>query len=429
MKLDLTNLIIYFLWNLFDIAVIIRYMNHLYGKVSRNKIIFYLTSLLIVIFVTVTMHPTENYVNIFAITSTSLVLLAFYPKNIQRKMLFSFIILVLVSSGPLVVEFISYIILKDKGSESNILVFIQHITFFVLVEFALKLNKSCNKQTNGKILILLLSIPVFSMAAFPCIIKILQNSTLGYKQVAMFGIPIVVIILYTNLMVFYIFERFSESLKVTTEKALLEQQLVMQGSYYEELESVNNRVVRIRHDMKNSLETALYLLQENQLEDAKKYLVEITNGIKDVEKVINTGNSAVDSILNIKFSKIRECRIDITTDIIIPKELKITFEQAVAFLGNIMDNAVEACEALPENQRYIKLKMRYEPHMLFLNLENAMSEENIQASKILKSRKEDKLLHGLGMKNVQKVVEDFQGTMRSEVKDGKFILKAVLYDI
>lgn len=417
------------MWNILDMYIIIRYMNRLYGKMEKPRYIFFLTVALIVLFITVSMNPGNDYLNPVAITMISFILLVFYPPNIQKKILFSTILLTIAGFWGTAACTTVFVFPFTKISRDLLAVYIFHIGFWILLELAPRLNKSNHKTIPHHLWSILLSIPLASIATYWCIILMIFSGNLPHKQAAALGLPMLIIIVYINLMVFFLFDRFSTLVNATTENALLMQQVAFQGQHYQQLEVVHNRIRSIRHDMKNNLQTASYLLENGETHKLREYLNSLTNSIYSVEKVVFTLNPALDSVLNIKIAEMQEYHIKFFSDIIIPQGLKITFEQSVILFGNIMDNAKEACIILPEQERWIRLKISYTSQILFISLQNPLTRLQEQTNETLASPKKDHFLHGLGLKNVKRVVDELHGTMATEFKDNEFQIKIMLYHV
>jgi hypothetical protein len=431
MKAEFTNYLAYFIWNVLDMCIIIRYMDRLYGKVKKHWNIYSVIVTLIILFTTSSMNPGDNYLNLVAITCMSFILLIFYPQNAQKEILFSAILLAIAGFWSVASYFIICVLSTIEIPIDFLTVYICHLGFWILLELAPHLSKSAQRTIPYRLWYLLLSIPVASIGAFWCIILMASKSNLPYKQADALGIPILLILLFINLMVFFLFDRFSTLVNATSENILLLQHVEFQEQHYQQLEFVHNRIRSIRHDMKNSLQMACYLLENGKTQELKEYLGSLTSSINSVEKVVSTLNPALDSVLNIKIAEMKEYHIEIFSDIVIPQGLKITFEQSIILIGNIMDNAKEACILLPEKERWIRLKISYISQILFISLQNSIIKSQEQANGILVSlvsKKKDHLFHGLGLKNVKRMVDEFHGTMTTEFKDNKFRIKIILYD-
>jgi sensor histidine kinase regulating citrate/malate metabolism len=84
----------------------------------------------------------------------------------------------------------------------------------------------------------------------------------------------------------------------------------------------------------------------------------------------------------------------------------------VIVLGNIIDNQIEAVvQAEHQDIRMAKLSLRMNGNAFLIHAENGKS-----AKKIARNESE-KWFHGLGMKNVMDVLEQYGGSMTTEVQD------------
>ncbi len=423
------NYFIYLIWNIIDMYIILRYMNRLYGKMNKGKYRLYTIASLLVLFTTIAMNPDRYYNNIIAITVMSLFLLYFFEKNIQKKILFSAILLTIAGFCGAIAEFISTLFPDIENLTELLTLCLCHFGFAILIEIAPHLMKNEQKKLSIRIWCLLLSIPIISIIGYFCIAIMVMNSSMSNRASALLGLPLLMIILYINLMVFYLSDRFTALVIATSQKKLLAQQVDYQSKYYQHLEKNQETIRSIKHDMKNNLQTAIYLLNDRKSEELNEHLLELTNHIGTIEKIISTENTALDAILNMKILEMRELDIEVHTNISVPKDLKITFEQAVIIFGNIMDNAKEACLSLPNDMRIVKLKIFYISNMLYIRLQNPMDKNIDIKNNLPESTKSDSLLHGIGLKNVQRLVEDLQGTMGFKTDDSNFLIKIIIYNL
>ncbi|MGY0373812.1 ATP-binding protein [Clostridium sp. JNZ J1-5] len=138
----------------------------------------------------------------------------------------------------------------------------------------------------------------------------------------------------------------------------------------------------------------------------------------------------MDSILNIKTDQAKKSNIQINTNILIPQNLNINFLTAVILLGNIFDNAIEACLKLPEERRKIDFKMNYIDSILYLELRNSFEKVQInQNNELITSKSDDPSLHGIGMQNVKAIVNKYNGIIKINTDNNRFSVKMVLYNI
>lgn len=100
-------------------------------------------------------------------------------------------------------------------------------------------------------------------------------------------------------------------------------------------------------------------------------------------------------------------------------------DDLVSLLGNVLDNAMEACEHV-QRRKEIYLEVKKARSYLLLTVKNTISKPVLNNNPELKSTKEDKINHGFGIKNVKKIVEKYNGFVTYDEKDDKFICKTML---
>lgn len=197
-------------------------------------------------------------------------------------------------------------------------------------------------------------------------------------------------------------------------------QLQQQYAYYQDKLKDEERIRSIYHDMKNHL---LVLEGSQGTEATRQMAQELRAQIADYENYIHTGNSFLDIIIRDKAEKAREKHIDFSAfidfsgvDFIEPLDISTLF-------GNGIDNAIEASEKLPEDQRVILIKAGQVQNFVSILIENNCVGEPAADSRTAKT---DKFLHGFGIANMQKAAEKYGGTCTTTQTDGKFTLKILL---
>ena len=105
--------------------------------------------------------------------------------------------------------------------------------------------------------------------------------------------------------------------------------------------------------------------------------------------------------------------------------LTVSEEDIVTLLGNLLDNAIEACEKLDEN-KVIQFKMVLEEEQLVLSIRNPVKNAvQIKDNRIITS-KQDKSQHGIGLLNVDSVIKKNNGTSVLKCESGWFTFAAMI---
>lgn len=197
-------------------------------------------------------------------------------------------------------------------------------------------------------------------------------------------------------------------------------QLQQQYAYYQDKFKDEECIRSIYHDMKNHL---LVLEGSQGTDETRRMAQELRSQIADYENYIHTGNDFLDIIIRDKAEKAREKHIDFSAfidfsgvDFIEPLDISTLF-------GNGIDNAIEASEKLPEDQRVILVKAGQVQNFVSILIENNCSSE-VHADG--HTTKADKFLHGFGISNMKKAAEKYSGTCTTTQANGKFTLKILL---
>ena len=155
-------------------------------------------------------------------------------------------------------------------------------------------------------------------------------------------------------------------------------------------------------------------------EEAIKYIDVATKNIDSSYKRFNTGFLVVDALVSNAYNTAVSGNIRFKTDIKINKD-KITVERydlSVA-LGNLLDNAVEACLKIGSNDdRFIDVNISNDERALIINIVNSAPERSQNSS--FKTDKSDKIRHGYGLGNVEWIAEKYGGSFTAEQTGGKF---------
>ncbi len=198
-------------------------------------------------------------------------------------------------------------------------------------------------------------------------------------------------------------------------------QLRQQYAYYQDKLKDGERIRSIYHDMKNHL---LVLEGSQGTETTRQMAQQLRSQIADYEDYIHTGNDFLDIIIKDKAGKAREKQIDFSAtidfggiDFIEPFDISTLF-------GNGIDNAIEASEKLPTEERVILIKAgKVQDFVSILIENNCMSVSGMDDNRTTKA---DKFLHGFGISNIKKAAEKYGGTCTNSQADGKFTLKILL---
>lgn len=183
-------------------------------------------------------------------------------------------------------------------------------------------------------------------------------------------------------------------------------------------------VRRTYHDMKNLL---LYLEQSTPpREDVRAQLQGILQESRGCEALLSTGNEVTDILLSEKLAVCQ--REGIACTVMVDGALLAFIGQLdlVSLVGNAMDNAIEACCALPpEAARYIQVRTHERPGFVLLHFLNSCTgEARCEEGRFL-TLKPDAENHGFGLSSICLAAQRYGGEMSCRMEDGEFSLTLV----
>ena len=141
-------------------------------------------------------------------------------------------------------------------------------------------------------------------------------------------------------------------LKAKYEKRLSNFQDSVLKKQRDEVQNIYQTMRAWRHDYHNHIQSIKAMIAMDKKEELSDYLDNLEKDLDSIDIAIRTGNVGLDAILSSKVSIARKNNIDVNCTAKVPSNLTITDVHLCAIVGNLMDNAIEACEkidSLPED--------------------------------------------------------------------------------
>ena len=214
MNWDTTNIFLYFFINFFDLWVILRYFNSVLKSIKKRRAFLYGLYLLFLLFFTLLIQYELEYSNLVSIALWSCMFLPTYEGGRRNKIGYAALLLGLAGFAQMVM----YLIIS-----SNLFAvysfFVPHFVFFITTELAGRYQTVKGKRIDGKLLILLVTVPIISFIAMPCIVMLTeQMGNVSFGERTGMLLPVAVLILYVNIIVFYLYDTISSVFEVQKQK-------------------------------------------------------------------------------------------------------------------------------------------------------------------------------------------------------------------
>lgn len=184
-----------------------------------------------------------------------------------------------------------------------------------------------------------------------------------------------------------------------------------------EIQNMYRQVRGWRHDYRNHINNMKIQLSEGNYDKLSDYLNELADDLDTVDTVIKTGNVMADAILNSKLNVAEKMNIKLNVKANVPDKLPMSDVELCSMLGNILDNAVEACGTLPEEERFMRVYIGKLKGQLYLSVQNSAGKVR-KAKNTYLSTKEGE--HGYGLFRIDRVAKRYGGYVNRQNEEGVF---------
>ncbi len=227
---------------------------------------------------------------------------------------------------------------------------------------------------------------------------------------------------FINLLAAYLIFKTAKNGEIKYENELLQQQSMTQMTLYRDLLEKYEESQRTAHDVKKHLKILSGLIGDE--DRSRKYLEEFIEETEKMKPQFKSRNAILDVIINHKILQAELKKIEFTVDYTDVDMSFISDMDITIMLANALDNSYEAVEALEKNRRQVKLIITKMSDFLLINISNSYNNvEQKPDGKFVTTKKNHS---GLGLKNVQKAVEKYDGIYKAEVVEDKFKVKITI---
>ncbi len=209
------------------------------------------------------------------------------------------------------------------------------------------------------------------------------------------------------------------------EKKLSEYEEKLVASQMDEMNQLYMTMRGWRHDYHNHMQKIRAHLALGEYDQIQEYINLMETELDAVDIRYKSGNTGVDAMLNSKLTLAEKKGLRIKCDAELPKKLSCNPVDLCVLLGNLIDNAIEACEKMdPSQDRFIRIYMCVRKKQFYLSVSNATSEVIRKLDKEYITNKRGN--HGNGLRRINKVVEKNNGFINRQNEPGVFATEVML---
>ena len=212
---------------------------------------------------------------------------------------------------------------------------------------------------------------------------------------------------------FSLIHMLNRSLRESEEARLMEQQARAELRQMQTVLDGASRYRQLRHDIRNHLLAIDALGQKGEYERQHEYLASLNAAFAQTRAQTYCGHTLIDSLLDAKQLRMRSSGIDVVWNLHpVPETLEISDLDLCALVGNLLDNAIEACERLEAvEQRKIEISLRIVERALLLRVVNSCRDARALEMRMHTYSQKRGGPGGIGLKSMRRIVKNYKGEL------------------
>ena len=311
---------------------------------------------------------------------------------------------------------------RDGKSYNQIYAVISFFLIFIcemIVEKIITIRKDAESVWNVSLVLM----PVCSIIVIAFLIYTDTCADIGLSIVS-------IGLLAVNFLMLYLYNLLLHSISRQYEMEVLKTQVQVYANQLDVILRGEEKIKSLRHDMKHHLNELTLLADKHDVAEIREYIDQMKSFIENPDELIASGNMEIDSVLNYMLQKAEKDLKTVDIKVLLPEKVQHSFDVNV-LLGNLLENAIEA--AKQTEKQYLLVNITLNRGVLKVKIENSFEDSRILREKsrgngtVFQTTKPFTDRHGIGLKNVRKIVEKYNGTMAVTTKDGLFCVNLILY--
>lgn len=320
-------------------------------------------------------------------------------------------------------------ILEDSTDLIGVLVIIASriilFLFLIIIKRISVIKKKNVIDMSNKEWLQFLIFPIFTLIT----VIVMTNSmvTSYHEDIVNVYYVIAIVLIVLNMVVFHLINEILENSQRIREADVLKQQSIGQLELYNSLRK-NYDIQRKRtHEYKNQIMCIDSLLKKKNYNKLEEYINSIFDKLDGQLDMVDTNNEVVNAVINAKYYEALQNDVLFILKINDLSHIKVSDEDIVTILSNLLDNAIEAAGQCDIDKRTVGIKLLYEDDVLSIAVSNSYkTEPEIMEDGYMRTIKDDKEQHGLGIRNVVATLEKYNAEYIIDYKNGEFVFSIIM---
>lgn len=408
-------------------------------KRNRNKIEVILSIIILMLSSRLCVHFLKKYTIIKMLLMVLIIILAMwflYEISLVKTLILVFFVQSIVTITDYIVIMILAKIYGDittlGGASSLIGRFIIILSRLILFAILIVISRISSKKRNNvtadmsnKEWIQFLIFPIFTI----CAVMLMVNSVMKAYHSDIIPVYYIIAIglIVLNLVVFHLISEILEHSRKMKEAQILRQQSIGQVELYNSMRENYNIQRQRTHEYKNQILCMDMLMKKKDYSKLEDYIGNISDGLDAQLDMVDTNNDVVNAILNAKYYEAIKNDVLFVLKINDLSDIKVSDEDIVTILSNLLDNAIEAAKQCDVGKRTVKIKLLSEDDVLTIAVSNTYkTEPMLTEDGYIRTTKNNKEEHGWGIRNIVATLEKYDAEYIIDYKNGEFVFSIMM---
>ena len=228
---------------------------------------------------------------------------------------------------------------------------------------------------------------------------------------------------YAYWLMYLFFDQMQQENEARNSRSLLELQVAALKSRLEAIQATEEAIRVERHDLRHRLQTVARLVARGERDEALNFLDAAQQRLNQQQPVRWCRSPVLDAVFAAYFDLAGRNNIAVEAQIALPDDLPVDEQDLAIVFANALENAIQACTALPQPQRRLRCKVIHRPGLMFEISNPCLRPVQLNDQGLPVSTREG---HGLGVRSICAFCQKYHAACRYEYRDGWFSLRIIL---
>lgn len=231
------------------------------------------------------------------------------------------------------------------------------------------------------------------------------------------------------LIIFVLIVMFEYLAVVLNKNRILMQQqqlATMEQQHYDLMVSTAESLTQWKHDYQGQLRLIGTLIEQGKYSELKQFSSELISDLPAFKCLLLSGNRTMDAVISLRMLDAKRLNIRFNTTLFLPDPIPLSDVAFASLVGNLLDNAIDACREDPSEKAEIHFQIKPWKQMMYIFCTNTSEGKYLsnEHGKLLSTKAEAG--HGIGIRRIKEIVAQTGGTYQFTPETDRFSVSIMI---